>query len=78
MKTRQPRSCWRRFDGMTWPAPGERLDEIERTLRYGTKPLTRSERLVAASIVDAYAQLIAKPSRRRDELIREIRKGANV
>lgn len=66
---------YRHFDGMCWPAKGERLTEIQWQLRYGD-PV--ANRFVAASIVDAYAALIDMTAKRRNEIIRELRKGPRI
>jgi hypothetical protein len=42
--------------GMTWPLPGKALGDLEWTLRYGVP--TDSQRLDAAGVVAAYAQLV--------------------
>lgn len=66
---------YRRWGGMCWPAPGERLDEIGWQLRYGD-PV--ANRFLAASVVGAYAELIRVTAKRRNEIIRELRKGPGV
>ena len=58
-------------DGTLWPQPGERISEIGWKLRYGEP--TRSELLVAASVLDAYRALIYAPVRRRMLLVRDLR-----
>lgn len=59
------------FDDMTWPAPGEELSEVEWHLRYGG--VTRSDLVVAASVIAAYRELISAPRRKRERVIRGIR-----
>lgn len=61
-----------RFDGMSWPVPGERLDEVEHALRYGTP--SRSEMLLAASVLEAYRQMVTDPRTKREHVIRTLRK----
>lgn len=65
---------FRIFDGMTWPAPCERLGDIEYALRYAPE-VSKNERLVAASVISAYMHLVRMPERTRRLRIREIRKG---
>lgn len=77
MSTKSP---FRHFDGMCWPAPGERLGEISWSLRYAdfaalSSDETKQAQLVAASVIDAYQELIHLPAKRRDAIIRELRKG---
>jgi hypothetical protein len=64
-------TSWARFDGMTWPVPGERLDEVEHTLRYGTP--SRSDLLQAASVIAAYSQMLRDPRRHREHVVRNVR-----
>lgn len=66
---------YRSWNGMCWPAQGERLGDIQWQLRYGD-PV--ANRFVAASVVDAYAALISMSAKRRNEIIRELRKGPGV
>ena len=63
-------------DGSSWPRPAMEADEdygIGHKLRYSAT-LTKSDRLVAASIIDAYGYLVAESTRaKRDLVCREIR-----
>lgn len=71
---------FRIFGGMTWPAPCERISEIEWRLR-NYEPdasLSMEDRLVAASVIAAYRDLIYKPIARRNSIMRELRKGPNI
>ncbi|GHC72985.1 hypothetical protein GCM10007320_09250 [Pseudorhodoferax aquiterrae] len=67
-------SVYRHFDGMCWPAPGKRLNELEWAARYAGQ-LTMSERLVAASVLSAFTELVRLPERQRNKIIGELRKG---
>lgn len=58
---------------MTWPAPGERLSDLEWRLRYAPNSLAREDQLVLASVVAAYAQMIGDPARKRNAVVAEIR-----
>lgn len=64
----------RNFNGMSWPVPGKGLNELEWAARYASS-LTMSERLVAASVMSAFTELIRLPQRRRNKVIAELRKG---
>lgn len=61
------------FDGMCWPLPGERCDDIEWKLRYASDSMTREDQLLAASILSAYRQMIFDPHHKRVRVIRELR-----
>lgn len=78
MAEQQPKPApFRNFDGMCWPVPGERLDEVEWGLRYKDResPLPMEERLLAASVLAAYCSLVSASSHVRDKIIHELRKG---
>jgi hypothetical protein len=60
-------------NGMTWPHPDD-PNEIEWQLRYGD---AASVRLVAASYIAAYRQLIDMPQRERNERVSQIRAAAS-
>ena len=64
---------FRNFNGMCWPCPCVRMDELEYALRYG-KP-TKWELLAAASVLSAYRQMVFDPIRKRQKIISELRKG---
>lgn len=64
---------YRHFDGMCWPCPGEDMSNVIRALVWGEP--RREDLLLAASVLQAYEQLISVSSARRAELVREIRKG---
>jgi hypothetical protein len=71
---------FRIFSGMTWPVPCGRTSDIERALRHANADaiFSMEDRLVAASIIAAYQDLIYKPIHRRNAIIKELRKGPNV
>ena len=72
-----PEAVYRHFEGMTWPVPGARLDELESALRFGERGavFSMSDRMVIASFLSAYRELVALPARVRDARVRELRKG---
>lgn len=69
--------AYRHFEGMTWPVPGQRLDELEWLLRFADQSAVpaMSDRLVIASYLSAYRELVALPVRVREARVRELRKG---
>ena len=66
---------FRNFDNMSWPAPCEEMDALAYKLRYRS---VLADYLYAASIVDAYRELINASNNKRNKVIREIRKGPNT
>jgi propanediol dehydratase small subunit len=72
--TKTRNGLWARFDEMTWPLPGDRMREVEHALRYGTP--TREELLAAASVMQAYAQMVHDPRTKREHVIRTLREVA--
>lgn len=68
---------FRNFNGMCWPVPCERLEDLEHSLRY--KPIdavfTMQDRLLAASVIAAYEDLIWSPNNRMIDIARHLRKG---
>ncbi len=60
------------FDGMSWPLPGERLERLEHTLRYGEP--TQEDLLLAASVLSAYGAMVASTSRSRAHVVQMLRK----
>lgn len=60
------------FDGMTWPLPGERMGEVEWQMRYGEPD--KQDRMLAASIIAAYRQMVGDTSEKRAAVVRALRK----
>jgi len=60
------------FDGMCWPLPSERLGEIEYKMRYDNV-FTRSDMLIAASVLNAYRELVTCSAEKRRTVISGIR-----
>jgi len=59
-------------DGTSWPRyAGERVEELSWRLHHGQP--SRSDHLLAASILEAYAYLIRLPQRRRAQVISALR-----
>ena len=63
---------YRDFNGMSWPCPCDRMDALEYTLRYGEP--TKSDLLLAASVLSAYRQMVRDPVKKRQKVIAELRK----
>ena len=68
---------FRHFDGMCWPVPCERLHSLEHSFRYQPRGAVYSmeDRLLAASVIAAYKDLIQKPNIRRNAICKELRLG---
>jgi hypothetical protein len=61
--------------GATWPTPMDDPDDsLEWRLRYAQPEQLVKDRYLAASIVNAYRELIKMPERNRRRVIRELRK----
>lgn len=59
-----------------WPSIGQRLSDLEWTLRYGVP--TRSDLLHAASILNAYRALVLQKAGDRAVIIQELRSAAEA
>ena len=55
-----------------WPRPGTALDTLDHRLRYGTP--TKSDLVMAATVLSAYSALCEKPREVREAVIRAMRK----
>jgi hypothetical protein len=71
---------FRNFKGMCWPVPGKQLEELEDALRYEPKTawLDMKDRLLAASVIAAYRDLVWSTNAKRNEVSRELRKGPGI
>lgn len=67
---------FRHFDGMAWPCPGKRTEELVRTLVYGEP--TRNDLLLAAAVIEAYRQIFQDTEKQRRRVVREVRQGQTV
>jgi len=61
------------FDDMCWPVPGECAGDIEWRLRYAPERLSRADHMLAASIINAYRQMVGDPETKRRAVIRQLR-----
>lgn len=65
-------------DGSSWPRPAQERDEeygISNRLRHAPiENITRSDLLIAASIIDAYGHLVGMTQRRRNSVCGEIQR----
>lgn len=59
---------------MCWPCPGERLAEINDRLRFAPDHLTTEDRLVAASVIGAYCELINGTNQQRGIVLSALRR----
>ena len=73
----EPTGAYRHFGGMCWAVPGERMDDLARTLTWAPEGhvFTMSERMVIRSFLDAYRELVSLPRSQRDMRVRELRQG---
>lgn len=63
---------YKHFNGMCWPIPSEDMGGLEWRLRYSS--ITEGEKMVVASVLSAYRELINLPQKKRNEIIKELRK----
>jgi hypothetical protein len=58
------------FGGTAWPIPGSRLRDLEHALRYMQKGhiFNMQDRLLAASAINAYIELVWQTEKRRNEI----------
>jgi hypothetical protein len=61
------------FDGMAWPVPSPRLDEIQWRMRYARESLTPEDLLVAASVLCAYSEIVSCDAAKREYVTSQIR-----
>jgi hypothetical protein len=63
------------FDGTVWPIPGNQLRDLEHTLRHMQRGyiFNMQERLLAASVINAYIELVWQTQKRRNEICQSIR-----
>jgi len=66
-------SPFRHFDGMVWPAPCQQLEDLAHDLTHGVA--SDGDRLLAASVVRAYMDLIRTSSNRRNFIAKELQAG---
>lgn len=59
--------------GTRWPPTDERADAVEWKLRHAPEQLTASDRMVAASILAAYRELLFKPAAKQRAVLLALR-----
>lgn len=64
---------YRHFHGMAWPCVDEELANLGRRLRYKPQP-TDSDLVCAASVIDAYLELVRCTQEKRANVVRELKK----
>ncbi len=62
------------FDGMSWPIPSVRIEDIAYKMTHNPKELTRGDMLLAASVLDAYRELVNCSDKKRRSVIQGIRR----
>lgn len=69
-----------KVSGMLWPNPLEEwCDELEHKLRYPLgERLSASDRLVTASIIAAYRELVRCPEKKRETVVRGLKEAARA
>ena len=66
---RTPGGFIRLDDKTTWLDPfSARIEELRWKMRYAGTSLSEVDKLTAASILDAYCYLVAKPQKRRNQI----------
>jgi hypothetical protein len=60
------------FDNMCWAKPGRDLNELSRQLALGIA--TKQDMVCAASILSAYQQMISDTQKKRNHVVKMIRK----
>lgn len=68
------------FDGTAWPVPGDRLSDLEHALRYASKDacFDMKDRLLAASVINAYFTLVWQMQERRNKITNHLIEAAIV
>lgn len=62
-----------RFDGMAWPMVNQEISELAYELRHGS-----NKNIIAASIIDAYIELVTCSPRKRKHIIKNINYYSNM
>lgn len=71
MNKPKPYAC--RFDGMTWPMVNQEISDLAYELRHGS-----NKNIIAASIIDAYIELVTCSPRKRKYVIKNINDHSNI
>jgi hypothetical protein len=71
---------FRYFNQQAWPVPCAGLDSVEHRLRFSDPEyyFSMEDRLIAASVINAYQGLIWRTQVERNAVIKELRKGPNA
>jgi hypothetical protein len=64
---------YRFFSNMSWPAPGPDLSDVQRTLLFGQP--TKNDLAMAASVINAYTELVNCTHKKRNMVISQLRLG---
>jgi len=61
------------FNGMSWPLPSDRMNDLEDALRYRPRIFSQRDRLLMASVLAAYRTLIWDTQSRRNAIAKELK-----
>ena len=61
------------FDDMAWPVPDDEISDVNWRLRHQQGEISINDRLIAASILSAYVDLIAKTNKERNYIVSNIK-----
>lgn len=76
--TKQPKTFYRRFDERIWPAPCNKMQELEYSLIHDAENVSPQDLKLAASVISAYRMLIWTSRDNRKHIVAEVRKGPNI
>lgn len=65
-------NLYKKIDDMTWPKPGERMGEIDRSLLQACNP-NGDTLAAAASIIAAYRGLVTCSQKKRNYIVAQLR-----
>jgi len=66
------------FDSMCWPRPTERVGDIERKMRHEPDALTTGDLMLAASVLNAYREIMTCSAGKRAAVVAGIRKSESA
>lgn len=59
---------------MVWPSCNESIRDIAWTLRHAPDTLKRSDKLIAASVIEAYLQMVGDTQKKRNAVCKALSK----
>lgn len=57
---------------MTWPSCSEEMAGLAWRLRYARDSITDADKMIAASVIDAYLQLVSDTQKKRNMVCKEL------